>query len=47
MEDEYEQQTYFIGPCICDHEEEEHSWGACDTELPDGSDCPCEAGWEE
>jgi hypothetical protein len=24
-----------------------HSWGGCGEQLPDGSECPCEAGWEE
>jgi hypothetical protein len=37
-----EEQVAFIGPCTCDHEPEEHSWGSCDQ---DG--CACEAGWEE
>ncbi len=37
-----EDHIYFIGPCTCDHEQEEHSWGSCDVD-----DCECEAGWEE
>lgn len=39
--------TYFVGPCTCEHEPEEHGWGLCGQKLPDGSFCPCEAGWEE
>lgn len=34
--------TYFEGPCTCDHEQEEHTWGSCDVD-----DCSCEAGWTE
>jgi hypothetical protein len=52
-EEEWEERTYFIGPCKCPEncpnydDNEKHSWGACDGELPDGTVCPCEAGWEE
>jgi len=42
IDDDYEGQAYFVGPCTCDHEEEEHGWGCCNVE-----DCECEAGWEE
>lgn len=38
----FEYSAYFVGPCTCDHLEEEHTWGGCDVD-----DCPCEAGWEE
>jgi hypothetical protein len=47
------EQTYFTGECTCPPEcparddRFEHTWGRCGGELPDGSDCPCEAGWEE
>jgi hypothetical protein len=36
-----DEQAYFIG-CTCEHEQDEHTWGAC---AVDG--CPCEGGWEE
>lgn len=45
--EDYEEQTYFVGQCTCGHEREEHTWGSCDVLLPDGTNCPCEAGWEE
>lgn len=32
----------FIGPCTCEHTQEEHTWGHC---AVDG--CDCKAGWEE
>jgi hypothetical protein len=46
-DDEDEQEwgdgaTSFVGPCTCDHDADEHTWGHCDVE-----DCECEAGWEE
>ena len=41
-EESPEYNAYFIGPCTCDHTEDEHSWGSCGKD-----DCPCEAGWEE
>ena len=34
--------VYFDGPCTCEHDEEEHTWGCCGV---DG--CECEAGWTE
>ena len=37
-----EECTSFVGPCSCDHEDEQHGWGSCSV---DG--CECEAGWEE
>lgn len=39
---DYEEQVYFIGPCTCEHEQEEHGWGGCNVEG-----CDCNAGWEE
>lgn len=39
---EYEEHAYFAGPCTCEHEPEEHTWGSCDVD-----NCDCEAGWEE
>lgn len=45
--------TYFIGPCTCPPEcpnfddPDAHSWGDCGATLPNGTECPCEAGWEE
>jgi hypothetical protein len=30
-----------------DNARERHSWGSCGATLPDGTKCPCEAGWEE
>jgi hypothetical protein len=44
MDDEY--QVSFEGPCTCEHEPEEHSWGSCGVEVG-GVECPCEAGWVE
>lgn len=38
----YEEITYFIGPCTCVHEQDEHGWGSCGMPY-----CECEAGWEE
>lgn len=46
-EDEYEEYTFFIGPCTCECESEDHSWGSCDNLLDGGQVCDCEAGWEE
>lgn len=37
-----EYEASFRGPCTCDHEPEDHSWGQCGVEG-----CACEAGWEE
>ena len=37
-----EGQIYFVGPCTCEHEADQHGWGSCGVE-----DCDCEAGWEE
>ena len=43
----------FEGPCTCPEDcpnqddASAHTWGECGGELPDGSDCPCEAGWVE
>lgn len=45
MDDEadvWEERPTFQGECTCEHDRDEHTWGACDV---DG--CPCEAGWEE
>ena len=39
---EYRDVVAFVGPCTCDHEEEQRGWGHCDVD-----DCLCEAGWEE
>lgn len=51
METEEEEFVEYIasfeGPCTCDHETGEHSWGRCDQELPGDKVCPCEAGWCE
>lgn len=44
-DDYYDDTVYcaaFIGPCTCEHDEEQHNWGSCGVD-----DCPCEAGWEE
>jgi len=41
-DDDYEEYSYFEGPCTCLHDEDLHGWGCCDVE-----DCPCEAGWAE
>ncbi len=41
-EADYEEHSYFMGLCTCDHTEEQHSWGDCDYEG-----CECQAGWEE
>jgi hypothetical protein len=41
-DEEFEEHSYFVGPCTCDHEREDHSWGGCGE-----PDCDCEAGWEE
>ena len=52
-EEDWEYSASFTGPCTCPPEcpnyedNDKHSWGSCDGELPDGKDCPCEAGWEE
>lgn len=58
-DDDYEEHTYFTGTCTCppecenyDPEEGEgareyHGWGDCGGALPNGSTCPCQAGWEE
>lgn len=50
----WEDQTYFVGTCTCDHDQEQHSWGSCDVvmRVPGIArvreiECPCEAGWEE
>jgi hypothetical protein len=40
MEDEG--SIYFVGPCTCDHDLDQHGWGKCDVK-----NCQCEAGWEE
>jgi len=37
-----EYPVYFVGPCTCDHELEQHGWGECNVAT-----CECEAGWEE
>jgi hypothetical protein len=37
-----EYQTYFEGPCTCEHEQDDHGWGECGED-----DCPCRAGWCE
>jgi hypothetical protein len=37
--DDHEEQIWFIGPCTCDHDREEHGWGSCDVD-----DCDCKAG---
>ena len=34
--------SYFMGPCTCGHDLQDHGWLACDI---DG--CDCEAHWEE
>jgi hypothetical protein len=40
---EYDERTYFVGPCTCEHDMyDEHGWGSCDV-----GGCDCEAGWEE
>lgn len=50
---EYEYATTFVGHCTCPEncpnfdDNLSHGWGSCGAYLPDGSDCPCEAGWEE
>jgi len=41
-DEEWEETAYFIGPCTCEHEDQQHGWGSCGVD-----DCPCEAGWEE
>jgi hypothetical protein len=41
-EQEWEESSSFVGPCTCEHDMDEHTWGSCNVE-----DCPCEAGWEE
>lgn len=52
--DDYEEENpYFTGGCTCPPEcpgyenPEVHGWGSCGEKLPNGTDCPCEAGWEE
>jgi hypothetical protein len=46
-DEEYpEYQASFVGPCTCDHEQEDHTWGSCSVEE-NGVECPCEAGWQE
>lgn len=37
-----EEWAGFVGPCTCDHDQDQHGWGSCDVE-----DCLCKAGWEE
>jgi hypothetical protein len=37
-----EEYVTFIGPCTCEHEPDNHTWGECGI-----VGCPCEAGWEE
>jgi hypothetical protein len=51
---DYGDVTYFIGPCTCDHEDTDHTWGACEMGRTWEADrtvvdpgCSCEAGWEE
>lgn len=43
----WDDETYFVGECTCDHDEDVHGWGACEAPNGDGSVCLCEAGWEE
>jgi len=38
----FEYNASFVGPCTCEHEEEDHGWGSCGVEG-----CECQAGWEE
>lgn len=40
--DEYDDTVQFVGPCTCEHEPEEHTWGCCGV-----GECNCDAGWEE
>lgn len=42
-----EHATFSRRECTCNCDEEEHGWGSCYNTLPDGSECPCKAGWEE
>ena len=47
MDDYEDRSVFFIGPCTCEHEEQDHSWGSCDEPDENGVECKCEAGWEE
>lgn len=42
FDDDCHSVAYFVGPCTCEHEDEQHGWSGCDV---DG--CECDAGWEE
>jgi hypothetical protein len=44
---DFEYIPSFDGPCTCEHETEEHSWGNCGVIMPGDIECPCEAGWTE
>ena len=39
---EYVDVTYFVGPCICNHDQEDHGWAGCYV-----NGCPCDAHIEE
>lgn len=41
-DEDYEEYSYFEGPCTCVHDAYAHGWGECGVD-----DCPCEAGWVE
>lgn len=43
-DEEYEEFTYFMGPCTCQHEEEAHGWGECDVIMRVYRCALC--GWE-
>lgn len=42
MDSDSEYETYFEGPCTCDHDRDQHDWFGCTVEG-----CDCKAYWTE
>jgi hypothetical protein len=43
--DDHEEQIWFIGPCTCDHDREEHGWGSCNGAASTSGTCVACGGW--